>query len=105
MGKYLSIGPDRGRCPSPPVQIGAWWFHALFLGSPYWEKLDGYMPAHMGGDGNLLARTQIQSLRMTGPLGGVSGSASCWPSFVLLYPLLCLIWEVLAQLAGFAFEP
>jgi hypothetical protein len=49
MGKYLSIGPDRGRCPSPPVQIWAWWFHALFLGSPYWEKLDGYMPAHMGG--------------------------------------------------------
>jgi hypothetical protein len=51
MGKYLSIGPDRGRCPSPPVQIWAWWFHALFLGSPYWEKLDGCMPAHMGGGG------------------------------------------------------
>jgi hypothetical protein len=41
------------------------------------------VPAHSGGggDGNLLAGSQIQSLRMPGPLGGVSGSTSCWPSF------------------------
>jgi hypothetical protein len=91
------------------MQIWAWWFHASFLGHPYREDLGGLVPAHQGrgggGDGNLLAETQIQSLRILGPLNGVSSSANCWPSFVLLCPLLRLLWAVLTQLVGFALEP
>jgi hypothetical protein len=35
------------------------------------ENLDGSMPAHMKGlEGNLLVQTQIQSMRMPGPLTG-----------------------------------
>jgi hypothetical protein len=37
-GKYLSIGPDRGRCP--PGQIQARWLHATFPGNPYRENPD-----------------------------------------------------------------
>jgi hypothetical protein len=37
-----------------------------------------------GHEGNLLVRTQIQSLRMSGPFDGGKGSASYWPSFVSL---------------------
>jgi hypothetical protein len=55
-----------------------------------------------GLHGNYLVGTQIESLRMSGPLDGVSAGASCWPSFVSLSPSL---WVALTQLAGFALEP
>jgi hypothetical protein len=76
MGKYLSTESDRGRCLL--VEIWAWWFHASFLGNHYWENHDGYVSAPMEGhEGNHLARTQIQSLRMSGPLDGLLSSTSC----------------------------
>jgi hypothetical protein len=55
-----------------------------------------------GLHGNYLVGTQIESLRMSGPLDGVWAGASCWPSFVSLSPSL---WVALTQLAGFALEP
>jgi hypothetical protein len=64
------------------------------------------MPAHTEGhEGNLLAGTQIQSLRMSGPLDGVLGSAIYWPSDVSLCPSLYLLWAALTRLASFALEP
>jgi hypothetical protein len=64
------------------------------------------MPLHMEGhEGNLLAETQIQSLRMLGPLDGVPGSASYWPPFVSLCPSLYLLWAALTRLTGFSLEP
>jgi ABC-type transport system involved in multi-copper enzyme maturation permease subunit len=61
------------------------------------------MPTHMEGhEGNLLAGTQIQSLRVSSPLDGALESATCWLPFVLLCPSLCLLWAALTQLAGFA---
>jgi hypothetical protein len=38
-------------------------------------------------DGNYLVGTQIQSLRMLGPLDGVLTSVSYWPSFVFFLSL------------------
>jgi hypothetical protein len=35
MGKYFSIGSERGKSPSPPVQIRDRWFHASFPSNPY----------------------------------------------------------------------
>jgi hypothetical protein len=64
------------------------------------------MLAHTDGrEGNLSTGTQIQKLRMSGPLDGPLESASCWPPFVSLCPLLCLLWAALTQLVGFALEP
>jgi hypothetical protein len=86
MGKYLSIGPDRDRCP--PVQIRAMWFHVMFPGNPYWENPNGSMPSHTKGhEGNLPIGTQIQSLRMPGPHIGVSGSVNCWSTFCVAFSL------------------
>jgi hypothetical protein len=62
-------------------------------------------PTQGGHDGNLLLGTQIQSLRMSGPLGGVLGSVSCWPPFVSPCPSLFLLWAVLTQLEGFDLDP
>jgi hypothetical protein len=43
------------------------------------------MLAHMKGhEGNVLVRTQIQSLRMRGPLDEAPKNASYWPPFVPL---------------------
>jgi hypothetical protein len=64
------------------------------------------MLAHVQGrEGNLLARTQIQSLRILGALDRVSGSVNCWPPFVSLCPSRYLLSAVLTRLAGFALEP
>jgi hypothetical protein len=55
----------------PPSQIQTEWFHASFLGNPWRENSDGSVPDHMEGrEGNLPVGTQIQSLRMSGPLDG-----------------------------------
>jgi hypothetical protein len=55
----------------PPGQIQTRWFHASFL-IILIKNMDGSMPAHTKGhEGNLPVRTQIQSLRMLGPLDGL----------------------------------
>jgi hypothetical protein len=66
------------------------------------------MPAHSGGggrDGNYLAGTQIQRLRMSGPLDGVLAGTSCWPSFLSLCTSLDLFWVALNRMASFNLEP
>jgi hypothetical protein len=64
------------------------------------------MPTHTEGrERNLLARTQIQSLRIPIPLDGAPGVLAAGHSFMLLCPLLYLLWAVLTRLAGFAFQP
>jgi hypothetical protein len=64
------------------------------------------MPTHTEGrERNLPARTQIQSLRLPIPLDGASGVLAVGHSFMLLCPLLYLLWAVLTRLAGFAFQP
>jgi hypothetical protein len=52
-----------------------------------------------------MTKTRIQSLRMSGPISEVPSSARCWPFFVLVCHLLCLLWAALTHLAGFALEP
>jgi hypothetical protein len=42
---------------------------------------------------------------MPGPLDGALESASYWQLFVLLCPLLYLLWVALTWLLGFTLEP
>jgi hypothetical protein len=105
MDKCLTIGLDKGGCP-PLIQIWVRWFNASFSGSPYQENPDGSMPDHTEGcKGNLPGWTQIQNLRILGPLDGISGSASCWPPFVSFCPSHCSLWVALTRLSGVALEP
>jgi hypothetical protein len=61
----------QGLMPPCPGQIQTRWFQASFLGNPWRENPDCLMSAHMEGrEGNLSVRTQIWSLRMSGPLDG-----------------------------------
>jgi hypothetical protein len=93
-----------GKCS--PSQILARWFQATFLGNFYRASPDDKMPAHTEGhDRNLPVETQIQSLRMSGPLDGAIESASCWLPFVSLCPPLYMLWAVLTQVVGFALKP
>jgi hypothetical protein len=72
---HLSIRASRVRCSSsahPSLVISC-----IIPGRPYWEYLGGSVPAHWGSHENYLAESQIQSLRMSGPLDGVLGSADC----------------------------
>jgi hypothetical protein len=78
---YLSRRPDRGRFPiggNPGLMVSHIILGSSLSGGP--GRL-GASPLERGGegvvDGSLLAGTQIQSLRMSCPLDGVSGSGSC----------------------------
>jgi hypothetical protein len=52
----------------------------MFPGYPYLENPDGMMPAHTKvHEGNLPTGTQLQSLRMSGTLNGVSGTSTGHP--------------------------
>jgi hypothetical protein len=91
--------------PPPPMQIRARWFCVTFLSNPYWENLDGSVPCHTNDcEGNHPSETQIQSLWMLGLLDGAPDSANCWQPFMLLCPLLYLLWVTLTPLVSFALE-
>jgi hypothetical protein len=68
----------------PSDQIWTKWFEASFPSNPWRENQNGSVTAHtMGREGSLPIRTQIQSLRMLGPLNGapnkpVSGHPLCY---------------------------
>ena len=62
-----------GNCASP-LDPG-WAVSRIVPGPSSWSGPGGLVPALRGRDGNCLAETQIQSLGVPGPLGGVPGRA------------------------------
>jgi hypothetical protein len=72
---YLYIGPDRGRCPPPlppptrrKSRSGGFMHHSQVV----LIERTALCASPLGGrDGNLLARIQIQSFRMSGALDGI----------------------------------
>jgi hypothetical protein len=65
----------------PPGQIQTRWFQASFLGNPWRENPNGSVLAHTEVcEENILAETQIRSLRMLGPLDGAPDAlVACHP--------------------------
>ena len=69
-----------------------------------WSGPGGSVPALRGRDGNCLARTQIQSLEVPGPLDGVPGHAGWRPPRVALSLTRFFVRATLTRLTGFVFE-
>jgi hypothetical protein len=72
----------------PPGPIQTRWFEASFSGIPWRENLDGSVLAHTEGREEILpAGTQIQNLRMSGPLDGAPNAPAAGHTLCRLVPL------------------